>query len=262
MRRPRACRAPPDAAGRLDRAPARGAATSGRSRSRRRRSGSSRSRGRRGVGSRIARGVGGDHHRVGHVLRCPASKGRRAVSLETPFGAATATRGSFAGVEAVHVSRHLAGARAPVQSRHPPGEHLGAQGARGQRRDRVHGLRRRRPVARARVAGGVRRSALSVQPAAGREPVHILHRARRSGTGSLDPSRRAVLARRRAMRWWPRRRRPAIPRATAAPTATSTARGSTRRPRSPSWRAAASPPSARPPAPRPCCAASSSCRSR
>jgi len=39
----------------------------------------------------------------------PGFEGAQAVSLDTPFGRATATRGSLAGIEAVHVSRHLKG---------------------------------------------------------------------------------------------------------------------------------------------------------
>ena len=39
----------------------------------------------------------------------PGFEGAQAVSLDTPFGQATATRGSLAGVEAIHVSRHLEG---------------------------------------------------------------------------------------------------------------------------------------------------------
>jgi purine nucleoside phosphorylase len=39
----------------------------------------------------------------------PGFEGAQAVSLETPFGEATATRGRFAGAEVVHVSRHLEG---------------------------------------------------------------------------------------------------------------------------------------------------------
>ena len=39
----------------------------------------------------------------------PGFEGAQAMSLDTPFGQATATRGSLAGVEAIHVSRHLEG---------------------------------------------------------------------------------------------------------------------------------------------------------
>jgi purine nucleoside phosphorylase len=39
----------------------------------------------------------------------PGFEGAQALTVETPYGAAAATRGSFGGVEAVHVSRHLQG---------------------------------------------------------------------------------------------------------------------------------------------------------
>ena len=39
----------------------------------------------------------------------PGFEGAQALSLETPYGEATVTRGSYAGAEALHVSRHLAG---------------------------------------------------------------------------------------------------------------------------------------------------------
>jgi purine nucleoside phosphorylase len=39
----------------------------------------------------------------------PGFEGAQALSIETPYGDATVTRGSYAGVEAIHVSRHLGG---------------------------------------------------------------------------------------------------------------------------------------------------------
>lgn len=39
----------------------------------------------------------------------PGFEGAQALSLETPYGDATVTRGSYSGVEAIHVSRHLDG---------------------------------------------------------------------------------------------------------------------------------------------------------
>jgi purine nucleoside phosphorylase len=39
----------------------------------------------------------------------PGFEGAHALTVETPYGAALATRGSFAGIEIVHVSRHLQG---------------------------------------------------------------------------------------------------------------------------------------------------------
>jgi purine nucleoside phosphorylase len=62
----------------------------------------------------VAWGVGSLKVSVGIITgsgtySLPGFEGAQAVSLKTPFGAATATRGSFAGVEVVHVSRHLQG---------------------------------------------------------------------------------------------------------------------------------------------------------
>ena len=113
--------------------------------------------------------------------------------MATPFGSVDVSRGELAGVEVLHVSRHGAGHvrlsnhvthRANIWALHE----LGAT-----RGDRLHGLRRGRPVAGARVAGRLRRSALHLQPAARRLAVHVLRGARRPGAGPLDPARRPVL---------------------------------------------------------------------
>ena len=144
----------------------------------------------------------------------------------------------------------------------PPGRHPGAARPGRDRGDRLHRLRRRGPEPGARLARRLRRPALRLQPAARRLAVHVLRRARRPGPRPLDPPRGAVLGRGprggagRRRRGGPRRprRRGLRPRRRAALQHPERDR--------PAGRAAGSSRSARPAAPRRCCAASSSCPSR
>ena len=158
------------------------------------------------------------------------------------------SRGAFAGVDVLHVSRHEAGPRAAVERGHPPREHRGARAAGRQGRHRRDGVRRGRPVGRARLARLLRRPALPRQPPRRRRAVHLLPRAGRPAPRPLDlrgpvlrPAARGAAQGRAGGR--------ASRCATAAATATSTARASTPGPRSAASRRAASPPSRRPPGP-------------
>ena len=135
------------------------------------------------------------HHRLGH-LRPPRTSRRRSPStVHTPFGAAIVTRGSYAGVTALHVSRHLAGhARLSNHVTHRANiwalKELGAEAVVG-----CTACGAVDPTVELGSLIVLRRSALPLQPAARWLPVHVLHRARRSSPRALDPARQPVLGR-------------------------------------------------------------------
>ena len=162
--------------------------------------------------------------------RCPGFEGSGPSRSHTPWGEALVSRGTWAGVEVLHVSRHGAGPPAALQPRHPPREHRGAEGRwapSGVLAVTVCGAVD--PSARARVAGLLRRPALPLQPAARRLAVHVLHRAGRARARPLD-LRGPVLGRTCARALLDGRGGGGRARcATAAATATSTARASTPR---------------------------------
>ena len=173
-----------------------------------------------------------------HAL--PGFEDGESVSVTTPFGETTRDpRNVCRRPDPARLSPRT-GSRASLQPRQPPREHLGAQGARRERGHRLHGVRSGRPDARARVARHLRRSPFHRQPAAGWVAMHVLRRAgrsRRAPTGSSTAGRSRPISARRSSR---RRRAPVTPLATVVPTVTSTARASTRRPRSRSSPPAAS----------------------
>ena len=60
----------------------------------------------------------------------PGFEDAGADSVDTPFGPARVTQGTFAGADVLHVARHGEGHAVLSSRRHPPGEHLGAARAR------------------------------------------------------------------------------------------------------------------------------------
>ncbi len=180
--------------------------------------------------------------------------------VETEWGTTEVSRGTFAGVDVVHVSRH--GEGHPRLSNHVT------------HRANIDALRQAGcdAVLAVTVCGAVDPS-VALGSLIVFDDLHFV--SNRLPDGSLctfhdtpgdvrrghwiyeDPYapelRRALLAGAAA---------PGSTRATAAATATSTARASTRRPRSAGSPPAGSPPSPRPPGRRPCCAGRRTCRSR
>ena len=61
------------------------------------------------------------------ALRASGLRGRGPEPVATPWGEALVSRGTWAGVEVLHISRHGAGPPAALQPRHAPGEHRGAE---------------------------------------------------------------------------------------------------------------------------------------
>ena len=110
----------------------------------------------------------------------PGFEGSGPQPVYTHWGEALVSRGTWAGVEVLHISRHGAGhLRLSNHVTHRANiaalKALGATGVLGGDR-----LRRRRSGGRAGLAGVLRRPALRVQPVAGRLAVHVLHRAGRA----------------------------------------------------------------------------------
>ncbi|CAA9504050.1 MAG: 5'-methylthioadenosine phosphorylase, partial [uncultured Solirubrobacteraceae bacterium] len=125
------------------------------------------------------------HHRLGH-LRAAALRGRPGAARgDGVGGGARLPRDVRRGRRAPSLAPRR-GARPALQPRRPPGQHRRAGEGRGGRGDRRHGVRRRRPVARARLAHLLRRRPLPRQSPARRRDVHLLRRARRQAARPLD----------------------------------------------------------------------------
>ena len=118
------------------------------------------------IGSR--RHGGRDHHRLGDDA-LPGFEDAEAVRVETPFGACAGDAGRATRASRRCTSRATARATRGSQTTSPTGPTSGRCRARRERGGRLHRMRRRRPDARARLAGGIRRSALPLQPPARRE---------------------------------------------------------------------------------------------
>ena len=150
--------------------------------------------------------------------------------IDTPWGAADVTRGRFAGVDAVHLSRHDEG---HVRLSNHVNHRANIAALKEAGCAAVVGCTACGAVDGDIPLGSldhVRRPALPRQPARGRLDLLVLHEEGdpRAATGSTRARSASVRGRRST-----RRGRPASRRATAAATATSTDRASTRAPRSP-----------------------------
>src|SRR5689334_17985353 len=172
-----------------------------------------------------------------HAL--PGFEPAESLSVETPYGPASLTKGTYAGADVLHISRHGAGhVRLSNQVTH---------------RENVWALKELGATAViACTACGAIDPTLELGSLVVFDDLHsprIASPTVRSAPSSLNreirggPIGSSTAARSRERfvpRCWERPRMPVIPLATAAPTGTSTARASTLRPRSRSSRGAVS----------------------